>query len=204
MSDVMDLAALIQSRVPLVVIETREEARAVALLDQVAGRLQLPLFKWSVTTGLHRQEEGYAPQRHNIRPADLLAHLKAANVRGIFLLIDFHPYLDDPTNLRLLKEILHVAETRGQTLVFLSYSLTLPAELNHFSANFTLTPPGSEALRKIVMAEIGTISRRQGGLPPVETGSLEALLRNLQGLSEGEARRLTRQAILNDGALTHS
>ncbi len=205
MSDAIELSALIQSRIPLVVIETREEIRAMGLLRQVATRLQIPLFKWSVTEGLHRQEEGYQPQRHNIRPRDILAHIKAAKTRGIFLLIDFHPYLDDPTNLRLLKEVLHSAEAHGQTIVFLSYCLTLPAEINHFSAHFKLPHPDLDGLRKIVMEELAGITRQQGGrMPAIEKGSLEALIMNLQGLSRAEARRLARRAVFNDGALSRA
>ncbi len=205
MSDVLELSALIQSRVPLVVIETREEARAIGLLRQVSSRLRLPLFKWSVTEGLHRQEEGYQPQRHNMRPRDILAHIKAAEIKGIFLLIDFHPYLDDPTNLRLLKESLHGAEAQGQTVVFLSFSLTPPSEINHFSAHFTMNHPDLGALKKIVMEEFGSIVRQLGGrMPSVEKGSLEALIMNLQGLSGSEARRVTRRAVFNDGALSRA
>ena len=48
------LKILIDSSTPIVVIETLEEARALRLIQQAAGELQLPVFEWSIADGLSR------------------------------------------------------------------------------------------------------------------------------------------------------
>ncbi len=205
MKNIADLATLIRSQVPLIVIESKEEVQAVELLKKVARQLEMPFFKWTATEGLHRQKQGYSPQRHNIKPHDVLLHLKASELLGLYLLIDFHPYLDDPINIRLLKEIVLTAEKRRQTIILLSHQLSIPPEIDHLGTHFQLNLPCKQALKEIIIEEARQWSRNAGGLkPPVEKGVLKLMIRNLQGLSLGEAQRLARQAIHNDGTLSQS
>jgi hypothetical protein len=49
-----ELMLLINSRHPILTIETSEEERVEQLLFEVATQLNVPLFTWSVTTGLAR------------------------------------------------------------------------------------------------------------------------------------------------------
>ena len=55
MSEQRDLALLLKSRFPLVVIETHEEARAVALLERICNQEQWPFHTWSIADGLRRR-----------------------------------------------------------------------------------------------------------------------------------------------------
>jgi len=201
MADLHDLLALIRARTPLIVIETREELHVSELLQQGAATIQLPLFRWSITEGLHRQETGYQPQRHNIPPGEVLSHIKASRVPGVYLLIDFHPYLDEARNIRLLKEIALQAERTGQSLVLLSFRLRLPAELEHLSATFTLEPPDAESRSAIVDEIVAEWQRQSGGQASVDSDVQKTLVRNLTGLTASEVRRLVRNAIFDDGVL---
>jgi hypothetical protein len=49
-----ELLLLINSRNPILTIETPEEERVEQMLFEVAAQLNVPLFSWSVTTGLAR------------------------------------------------------------------------------------------------------------------------------------------------------
>src|SRR5690606_3887274 len=56
-SSQQDLGALLKSRVPLIVIETRDEPRAIELVKSLAARSSGPhtfVFQWTVTDGLRR------------------------------------------------------------------------------------------------------------------------------------------------------
>jgi len=201
MANQHDLQALLRARTPLIIIETREELYVAELLRRSARDMQLPLFRWSITEGLHRQENGYKPQRHNIPPGEVLGHIKTSSVPGIYLLIDFHPYLEEARNIRLLKEIALQAEETGQTLALLSYRLTLPAELEHLAINFALSPPNAETRGAIVDELIGEWQQQSGVPAEVDTQARDSLVRNLTGLTASEVRRLVRNAIFDDGAL---
>ena len=204
MADRHDLLALIRARTPLIVIETREELHVGQLLHDTAAALQLPLFRWSVTEGLHRQADGYQPQRHNIPPGEVLSHIKASRLPGVYLLIDFHPYLEDARNVRLLKEIALHAERTGQTLVLLSFRLQLPAELSHLSAQFHLAPPDAELRRAIVDEAASEWQQQSGSRARVDAKARDSLVQNLTGLTASEVRRLVRNAIFDDGVLDDS
>ncbi len=102
-----ELAALLRSRVPLVVIETRDEARVRSLVVSSAGQARppLPVFEWLVTEGLRRTDTDLgSAQRFNSDPTQVLRSIREG-IAGVYVLLDFHPYLDDPVNLRLLKDI---------------------------------------------------------------------------------------------------
>ena len=64
-----------------------------------------PVFRWSVTDGLQRLDLDLEAQRHNADPADVLKHIRAVRTPGLYALLDFHPFLGDPVNTRLLKDI---------------------------------------------------------------------------------------------------
>jgi len=51
---IADLALLIQSRYPLIAVETVEEQRFERTLQQVAESLRVPFYEWSLTEGLRR------------------------------------------------------------------------------------------------------------------------------------------------------
>ncbi len=52
MQDAHDLGLILDSRVPLVVIQSHEETRVLDLLMLVTNRRTLPIQVWSLTDGL--------------------------------------------------------------------------------------------------------------------------------------------------------
>jgi hypothetical protein len=105
MDDQRDLELLLRSRVPLITIETRDEQRVTRLFGSIAIRLAMPVMAWSATTGLQRIDIDLAPQRHASDPQLALRQIRATGSPTIYLLLDFHPCLEDAYNVRLLKEI---------------------------------------------------------------------------------------------------
>ncbi|MFT5084130.1 MAG: hypothetical protein ACI9Y1_002182 [Lentisphaeria bacterium] len=60
-------------------------------------------------------------------PSAVLSHIKSVRVPSAFVLCDLHPYLDDPKNIRCLKDI--ALSSIRHKIVLLSHQLTLRAEL---------------------------------------------------------------------------
>ncbi len=204
MPEVNDLELLVRSRSAVVVVETHEELRALELFTRLGRRLFLPVFRWSRTDGLARldvQEHG-APGAH-AEPRAALERIRAQDQRGIYLLLDFHPFLDDPLHVRLLKDIALAHPERGQTLVLLSHRLALPPELTARSARFELTLPDPARLESIVREEARAWAfDHPGRRVRADPDSVRELVRNLAGLTVGDARRLARRVIYDDGAIT--
>lgn len=203
MNDLHDLELLLRSRVPLILVETRDEKRVAALFAELAISLAKPVMAWSATTGLQRIDYEAAPQRHASEPQQALGQIRATGTPGIYLLMDFHPYLDDAYNVRLLKEIALEYAALGHTLVLVSHELDLPPELDGFSARFNLSLPDSERLEDIIQDEAGHWSEQHGG-EKVRTNrrTLDLVISQLRGLTASDARRVIRRIIHDDGAIS--
>jgi hypothetical protein len=80
-------------------------------------------------------------------PTELLKHIKASTVPGIYVLCDFHPFIkDEPVNVRLLREIAMRYHDLGHTIILLSHEFTLPKEVKRYSVKFELSMPTEEQL----------------------------------------------------------
>src|SRR5690242_10659676 len=98
---------LLASHFALIVIESREETRVLSIVREAAQKAgrgrNWGVFQWSVTEGLRRVDVDLGgAQRTVAEPAQLLRHLKATTVPGIYVLLDFHPFLTDPINVRMI------------------------------------------------------------------------------------------------------
>lgn len=205
MKELHDLELTLNSRTPIIVIESQEELRIIQLLTQLGMRLHHPLFRWSVTDGLQRLEIDYDPQRSLSEPDDVLKHIKALPRPGIFLLLDFHPYLNDPIHIRLIKEIAQGHHQIQRTLILLSHEIQIPPELKRLSARFQLQMPDRSAIKRLIMEEAKRWQDSSAGNAQlkVDREAMDKLANNLAGVSATDARRLIRTAIEDDGAITH-
>src|SRR3970282_2412419 len=94
MSELQDLVALIRANTPLIVIETRDEARVVELFRQAMMQAWRSLYRWSITEGLRRLDLDREDAAETAPDASsTLQAMRAADQRGIYLLFDFPPYL---------------------------------------------------------------------------------------------------------------
>ncbi|MGD2056121.1 MAG: AAA family ATPase [Gammaproteobacteria bacterium] len=202
MNDLHDLELLLQSRVPLIVIETRDEKRVTRLFANLAVRLAVPVMAWTATTGLQRIDYEANPQRHASEPHQALSQIKLTETPTIYLLLDFHPYLEDPYNIRLLKEIALDYNRLGHTLAFVSHELKIPPELGSLSARFALSMPDAERLEEIIREEAAHWSRtNRGKRVRTDRDTLDLIVGQLRGLTATDARRIIRSVIYDDGAI---
>lgn len=204
MDSATDLTLLIRSRHPLIVVETVEEERLLRLLRRVATRLQVPLFEWSRTRGLRRAGQDGSVY-DSTDPVKLLAHLEAADADGIYLLADYHHYLDSPDTVRALREMLKAFTADRRALILSGVGIALPEELRRQSVPFRLALPDATELRRELERTLDSLHSQPDpvhvDLSPDQT---DALVRNLQGLTLDEARRILHGAILRDSRLDES
>lgn len=208
MQDVTDLALIIDSSVPIVILETRNEPRALEILTQVAMRKQLGFKYWSVTEGMRRAgfSDDFDLPDEPETPGEALKLVKKTKSATLFALCDFHPYLNgNPEHVRLLKDVALDYTRLKHTLVLISHELEIPPELQSLCARFTLSLPDGAQLMAIVREEVALWSKDNADTK-VKTDhiTLKKLIKNLQGLSRNDARRLVRGAIRDGGAITEN
>jgi hypothetical protein len=203
MSELQDLAALIRADTPLLVIETPDETRVVDLFRQSLLQVWRALFRWSITEGLRRIDlDREDPADVAPDASSTLQAIRDADQRGIYLLLDFHPYLGYASTQRQLREILQRRGCQPHVLVLVGTKIELPAELEPLAVRFTPRLPDANALLKLVREEATAYARENGGRRVEADGdAVRQIVRNLQGMSETDARRIARHLIFRDGAL---
>lgn len=201
MNNAHDLEVIVRSRFPLVVMHTREEARAVEVIKNIAVRNGWPLFIWSTTGGLERCDWNRERVPGTIEPEKMLRHIEGSPQNGVFLLLDFHPFIENPVHVRLIKDIAQGYARTPRTLVFVSHQIALPEELQRLSARFDIAIPTPDAIRLLVQDEARRWHSGHGEKVKAERDAVDALVQHLVGLCEEDARRLILQAITNDGAI---
>ncbi len=203
MSELQDLAALIRANTPLIVIETQDEARVVDLFRQSLSQVWRALYRWTITEGLRRidMDREDEPQGPPDASAALQA-MKLADQRGIYLMLDFHPYLGYASSQRALRDIAQRRHSLPHVVVLVGAKVELPPELEAIAVRFNPRLPDGQALLKMVREEAEGYAREHGGRRvEVDSEVVQQILRNLQGLSLVDARRIARQLIYADGAL---
>ncbi len=165
----------------------------------------LPLFRWTVTDGLQRLDIALEPQTLNSEPTDVLKHIRAVTKPGIYVLLDFHPFLEEPVHVRLIKDICIRYREVARQIVLISHSVKLPSELESFSARFDMALPSEDERRKILQRVADEWSREHpGSRVQADSKAYEMLVRNLAGLTYADTEQLARNAIFVDGAITKS
>jgi SpoVK/Ycf46/Vps4 family AAA+-type ATPase len=203
MSELQDLTALIRANTPLIVIETQDEGRVIELFRQALSQVWRALHRWSITEGLRRLDLDREDEPQG--PPDASAALQAikqAEQRGIYLLLDFHPYLGYASSQRQLRDIVQRRHTLPHVLVLVGAKVELPPELEAMAVRFSPRLPDANALLKLVREEAEHYARENGGRRvEVDGEAVKQIVRNLQGLSQTDAQRIARQLIFADGAL---
>jgi len=204
MSEQRDLALLLKSRFPLVVIETHEEARAVALLERICNQEQWPFHTWSIADGLRRRVTAETELDTN-ELTKALHCIDQSLAMGVYALCDAQAFLDDhPLNQRLIKEIARDYNKTPRTLVFVGPRSELPADLQRLAARFDLSLASVESIQQLLREEAQLWRAEGGGELRGENDAARILVQHLAGLPLDDARRLIRQAIRDDGVLNQA
>lgn len=197
MDNSRDLRVLIDSRTPIVILQTIEEERGERIVAGIAEGMDLPLFVWTATQGLSRrglQGAIYGSQD----PSAALSNIGASSIDAIYLLKDFHRYLGNPLVIRKLQDISAEFRKRRRSIIILAPGADLPPELETYAAVIHLELPTLEELRDLVARVIRTETARQGISSELGPDDIERFAVGLRGLTLYEAERAMTRTILSE------
>ncbi|HXP59550.1 MAG TPA: AAA family ATPase [Dongiaceae bacterium] len=204
-SPLHDLAVIIRSRTPLIVVESNEEPQIVSMVQQLGRQLRVRTFRWTVTEGLRASEPADQPQDSVLKSQEILNYIKTSGSHSLFMLLDFHPYLQDNVHVRFLKDIALGYGRHFSTVMLVGVTLQVPEELRPFTAYFRLPLPKREELRAIVYDVAGDWGAEHGARKVETTNkAIDLLVRHLAGLTATDARRLALKAINDNGVISES
>ena len=203
-----DLTTLLRARTPLLLVDSADENGVIEGFRHAIAQSLRPFWRWSITGGLERldldlDEDDDDATREAPDASLSLQAIKRTPVAGVYLLLDFQPYLRYPMTLRLLREILQRQDSAEHTLVLVGAGIELPEELAAVATRFEFALPDKEALAAMLREEAFRYSRdHDGRRVTVDADAARAIVRNLVGLALDDARRIARKLIYDDGAIT--
>jgi SpoVK/Ycf46/Vps4 family AAA+-type ATPase len=199
------LATLIRAGTPLLLVEARDEQRVIEGFRHAIAQALRPLYSWSITDGLVRLDIDDDEEPPPPDSTMMLRAIQQARQPGVYLLLDFQPYLRYPMAVRLLREIVQRRGSPEHTIVLVGLGYELPEELARAATRFAFPLPDAEALAALVREEAFRYSRDHGGRRvEVDAEAARAVVRNLKGLTLQDARRIVRKLIHDDGAIAAS
>jgi hypothetical protein len=210
---VESLLALIETGSALILAETHEERRILALLEAVSRRTQREVWTWSVSRGLRvlhglELELQALGDRHpdantSRELPEALRQVDRLTKPALVVLLDVHPYLSNPVITRALKELALKSEKTGLQIVLVGHDFALPAELAPWTSRFEVEPMTVERVQVVFKEELTRQRARSGRDVVGSQQTLASLTRHMAGLPEASVRHLARLA-LGDGQITTS
>ena len=159
-----ELENYIRAGYPAIILTTAEEDRALAMLKDIANKLNKAMPFWSITKGIQSVVKNYdimdnhmlsaeVNQETNIKSAEtnpikVLEHVLkyAGNSGAIYVLLDFHPFIKTPNVWRRAKDLFKIAKQTGITYVFVSSKFEVPEELKREVIMTSLPLPTREEI----------------------------------------------------------
>ncbi len=202
-----ELELLIRARNPLIAIETIDEERAVALVQQVVfQQTHRTLYQWSLTEGLSIVQS--ATQSSNLvpggKPQPALQHILDLDAeKAVFLFRDLGPFGKDAQTHRMVRDILRKFAQSHSTLILVD-ALPIPDELMRFAIRFEIGYPSAEELEAVVKQTYHQLRKESDKeiTAKLNRPEMEQLVQTLRGLTASQAARVVAAAIFDDHLLT--
>ncbi|MCG3136934.1 MAG: ATP-dependent zinc metalloprotease FtsH [Phycisphaerae bacterium] len=196
-----ELKLLIRSRHPLITMETVEEAKAFDLITRTVHAMGLPLFGWSMASGMQRYRPDHQMIGNTQKPREALRFMLAAEYPAVFVFMDLASQLNDAELARLLREGAQGCRTVNRAIILIDPLQQLPAGLKTMAVPLAIALPDAERLEVIVRRTFQELRSIYDVEAVVTRADMEAIVRNLRGLTEDEVTRAISRALLNDGRL---
>jgi ATP-dependent 26S proteasome regulatory subunit len=196
-SSAREVEDLVKARYPLVYIVSSEEQRVEKLLRDFALRKERKLAAWSITRGFvtlagdHRGGDVKDPLK-------ALDHIAGIEGRGLFVLRDFHAFLDNPQVVRKLRDLAHDLKKSQKNVLLLSPVTKIPPELEKEMAIIDWDLPDRGELDGIVLR---LLQELPVGVEPgiaADAAGRERIVEAALGLTYVEAENVLAKSIVRN------
>lgn len=200
-----EIEILIRARYPILYLVTWEEERAEERLIGIARQMKKRTFCWSVNRGM--TEPGLDPSLkkkttgETFDPLAALQEVAESGEPSIFILKDFHPYLNDPAVVRRLRELAAALRNSYKTIVFLSPKLVIPPELEKDVTVVDFPLPDYGEIEGLLGQVVSQVAGRQDLKVELDGPGREKLVKAALGLTLKEAENVLARTLVTRGKL---
>jgi SpoVK/Ycf46/Vps4 family AAA+-type ATPase len=198
-NDIVLLDRYIRARYPILAIVSHEENRVLRTIQHVGKSRNRQVGVWSITTGLDLPGADQETTRDLVPAIETIKEFDQENPT-IFVMLDMHPYLNDPLIVRYLRDVANAFESCKHTLILLSPNFTTPADLEKSITLIDWSLPTFDDLGSILDSCIRDLPEERVKL----NGDKENVVRAMSGLTSFEASNVLASAIAATGELSEN
>ncbi len=199
MDDTRQIEQLIEGGYCCISIVTHEEQYALQLLREVAIDLSREMLIWSMAGGIRN---GILPdslfQENTETPATGLYHLADSKPGSLCVTLDLAEHLKGGLTMRAWRDLVDSFEKNRSTLVMIDCEDTMPEVVKSYTRRYEISLPDDNELKNITRRTLQRFHRYN----PIEVGisqrGLDAIVRNLRGLSRRQAERIIIDTVADD------
>lgn len=188
-----DIRARIEAGYPLLFLRTAEEVRWERAIAELADEIDRGFAVWTVTKGLEpplSRDEDAMPTA-----TGFLKQLGSYPAEHLFLVKDFHPYLDDPMNRRLIRDLLPELVAQKKTLLIFGPVVDVPVDLEKDAVKINLPLPTYEDLHIELDELLVHLREQEWTIPELSDYDTDRLIKAVMGLTSNEAKNAWQRAL---------
>lgn len=191
-----EFSLLLRARYPLIYIPTSEEERAEAAI-RAEAQLQgnRAVYTWDFVDGYQGNPNDAGFGRRNPLQALEFVEKLPASAPAVFILRDFHRFLEDASVSRKLRNLARQLKSQPKNLVLLSPRIVTTEELSEAITVLEFPLPAAAEIKVEVERLLAATGQSLG------VKVLDELVRSCQGLSIERIRRVLARAIASHGEI---
>jgi SpoVK/Ycf46/Vps4 family AAA+-type ATPase len=200
-----ELNILVRAKYPILYLVSWEERRIEQSLRLVAAERRKKLYGWTLTNGIVPLDgyEGRPIDPATRSPIHALDYIATSQEAAIFVLKDFHPFLDDlrPAGdqtlvVRKLRDITNQLKESRKTLIILSPLLSFPQELEKDITVLDYSLPTLEELSQSLDRVVRSAREISGVRLKLDDEDREKVLNAARGLTCTEAENVFAKSLV--------
>ncbi|MEM9007251.1 MAG: AAA family ATPase [Cyanobacteria bacterium P01_F01_bin.86] len=189
-----ELLLLLRARYPVIYISTPEEERVELVIAAGAKELNnRGVYVWDFVEGYQGNPTDAEVGRRN--PLQALEHIEKlpSSIAAVFVLRDFHRFLDDVAISRKLRNLARRLKSQPKNIILLAPQVQIPDDLAETVTVIDFALPDFQTIRTEVTRLLASLNASLG------PKDLDMLVQSCQGLSIERIRRVLARGIAAHG-----
>lgn len=192
-----EIEVLVRARYPLIYVVSFEELRVEQRLRDITASRKKQLYNWTITNGLEMPDGSLITDFKD--PIKVLEYILQSDDNAIFVLRDYHHYLNDPIVVRKLRDVAHALKVSKKNIVFLSPVLKIPTELEKEIAVIDYSLPGKKEIAEIIKKITSNLGQDANLEILASPEKFDKLVEAALGLTAEEAENVFAKSLVQKG-----
>lgn len=194
MSFSQELELLLRARYSVLYLPTREEERVESEIAALAQRQgNRAVYTWDFVDGYQGNPNDAGFGRRNPLQALELVEKLPSSAAAIFVLRDFHRFLDDVAIARKLRNLARILKSQPKNIIIIAPTITIPDDLGEVITVLEFPLPTLDEISAEVRSLLAATNSR------LDNRAEDELIRSCQGLSIERIRRVIARSIATHG-----